>query len=116
MDWSVERPIMHWSMSDSSPKFKHKIFKCKVTPSSANSADFRNLKNAVTFPDQREMESDSGPDSLKNCAAFAAAKPVHMRENLRNNMHKADAKGEMHANCAQTALPPLAAPVPFACM
>ncbi len=27
----------------------------------------------VLFPGQREMESNSGPDSLKDCAAFAAA-------------------------------------------
>ncbi len=32
----------------------------------------------VTFPGQREMESDSGLHSLKNCTAFAAANPAQM--------------------------------------
>ncbi len=58
------------------------------------------------FPGQREIKSDSGPDSLKDCAAFAAAKSANERK-TQCAIPKAGAKGEMQANCTQTALPPL---------
>ncbi len=50
----------------------------------------------------------TGANSQNDCAAFAAAKPVQMREK-----DKAHAKGEMHTHCTVT---PVHSGAPFACM